>query len=69
MGVKEKINGTTSSIKDQLGYLKKDSVFIKKILETKNIKMMLSEEITDPVPGFKVILGYVYFFQNKKFIN
>lgn len=102
MGVKEKISGTTSSIKDQLGYLKKDSVFIKKILETKNIiflktdatailvrrkgneqeffkefdnitkegyKMMLSEEITDPVPGIKVILGYVYFFQNKKFIN
>ena len=37
MGVKEKISGTKSSIKDQLGYLKKDSVFIKKILKTKNI--------------------------------
>jgi len=100
--VKEKISGTTSSIKDQIGYLKKDSIYFKKILNSKNIvflktdatailvrkkgneqeffkefdnitkegyKMMLSEEITDPVPGIKVNLGYVYFFQNKKFIN
>ncbi|MDH3611190.1 MAG: hypothetical protein OEM79_05445 [Nitrosopumilus sp.] len=102
MRVKEKISGTTSSIKDQIGYLKKDSIYFKKILNSKNIvflktdatailvrkkgneqeffkefdnitkegyKMMLSEEITDPVPGIKVNLGYVYFFQNKKFIN
>ena len=32
-------------------------------------KMMLSEEITDPVPGVNVILGFVYFFQNKKYID
>ena len=102
MGVKEKINETTETIKDQLGYLKKDSIYLKKILDSKDIiflkteatailvrtkgneteffkefdkitmdgyKMMLSEEITDPVPGIKVNLGYVYFFQHKKFIN
>ncbi len=102
MGVKEKIRGTKATIKDQLDYLKKDSVYLKKILQSKNIvyiktdatailvrkkgneegffeefdkitkegyKMMLSEEVTDPIPGINVILGYVYFFQNKKFID
>ena len=102
MGVKEKIKDTKGTIKDQLAYLKKDSVYIKKILQSKKIvyiktdatailvrkkgneeeffeefdkitregyKMMLSEEVTDPVPGINVILGYVYFFQNKKYIN
>ena len=102
MGVKEKIKDIKGTIKDQLAYLKKDSVYIKKILQSKKIvyiktdatailvrekgneeeffeefdkitregyKMMLSEEITDPVPGINVILGYVYFFQNKTFIE
>ena len=102
MGVKEKLKKTKGTIKDQLGYLQKDSVYLKKILQSKNIvyiktdatailvrkkgneqeffeefdeitkegfKMMLSEEVTDPVPGINIILGYIYFFQNKKFIN
>ena len=102
MGVKEKIKGTQSSIKDQLDYLKKDSAYVKKFLESKKTvimkteasailvrkkgnekeffekfdkitrdgyKMMLSEEVTDPVPGIKVNFGYIYFFQHKKFID
>ena len=102
MGVKEKIKGTKGNLTDQLGYLKKDSIYLKKILQSKKIvyiktdatailvrkkgnekeffdefdkitregyKMMLSEEITDPVPGIKVVLGSVYFFQNKKYID
>jgi hypothetical protein len=102
MGVKEKIKDTKGSLTDQLGYLKKDSLYLKKILQSKKTvylktdatavlvrkkgneteffeefdkitkegyKMMLSEEITDPIPGIKVILGFVYFFQNKKYID
>jgi len=102
MGVKEKIKDTKGSLTDQLDYLKKDSLYLKKILQSKKIvylktdatavlvrkkgnekeffeefdkitkegyKMMLSEEITDPIPGIKVILGFVYFFQNKKYID
>ena len=102
MGVKEKIRGTTATIKDQVDFLKKDSAYLKKILQSKNIvyiktdaiavlvrkkgneqeffeefdkvtkrgyKMMLSEKVTDPVPGINVILGHIYFFQNKKFID
>ena len=102
MGVKEKLKKTKGTIKNQLGYLQKDSVYLKKTLQSKNIvyiktdatailvrkkgneqeffeefdeitkegfKMMLSEEVTDPVPGINIILGYIYFFQNKKFIN
>jgi len=102
MGLKEKIKGTGSSVKDQLSYLKKDSKFIKEILQSKEViylkteaiavlvrrkgneveffesldsitqegyKMMLQEEITDPIPGLNVNLGYVYYFQNVKFIK
>jgi len=101
MGLKEKIKGTGSSVKDQLGYLKKDTKFIKKILQSKGViylkteaiavlvrkkgneaeffesfdsitkegyKMMLLEEIMDPIPGLNVKLAYVYYFQNVKFI-
>jgi len=101
MGLKEKIKGTGSSVKDQLGYLKKDTKFIKEILQSKGAiyfkteaiavlvrkkgneseffesfdsitkegyKMMLLEEIMDPVPGLNVKLAYVYYFQNVKFI-
>ena len=32
-------------------------------------KMILSEEITDPIPGIRIIIGYIYFFQHKKYIN
>ena len=102
MGVKEKITDTKGTIKDHLGYMKKDSIYLKKIFQSKNIvylrtdatailvrrkgneqeffeefdkitregyKMMLSEEVTDPVPGIKVVLGYIYFFQNINYIN
>ena len=102
MGLKNKIKGTHDSIKDQLDYIKKDSKYLKKIIQSKKIvhiktdatailvrkkgneeeffkefdnitkegyKMMLSEEITDPVPGIKVVLGYIYFFQNRKYID
>ena len=101
MGLKEKIKGTGRSVKDQLGYLKKDTKFIKEILQSKGViylkteaiavlvrkkgneaeffesfdsitkegyKMMLLEEIMDPIPGLNVKLAYVYYFQNVKFI-
>ena len=32
-------------------------------------QMMLSEELTDPVPVVKVIIGYLYYFQHKKYIH
>ncbi len=102
MGLKEKIKGTGSSVKGQLDYLKKDSKYIKEILQSTEIiylkteaiavlvrrkgneveffesfdsitkegyKMMLQEEITDPIPGLNVKLAYVYYFQNKKYIK
>jgi hypothetical protein len=102
LGLKNKIKGTSDSIKGQLEYIKKDSTFVKKIIQSKKIiqiktdatailvrkkgneeeffkefdnitkegyKMMLSEEITDPVPGIKVVIGYIYFFQKKKYIG
>ena len=102
MGLKNKIKGTSDSIKDQLDYIKKDSKYLKKIIQSKKIvhiktdatailvrkkgneeeffkefdnitkegyKMMLSEEITDPVPGIRVVLGYIYFFQNREYID
>ena len=102
MGLKEKIKGTGSSVKDQLDYLKKDSKYIKELIQSKEViylkteavavlvrkkgneaeffesfdsitregyKMMLQEEITDPVPGLNVNLAYVYYFQNGKFIK
>ena len=102
MGLKDKIQGTSTSIKEQLEYMKKDSKYLKKIIQSKKIvliktdatailvrkkgneedffkeydkitkegyRMMLSEEVTDPIPGIKFIIGYIYFFQHKKYIN
>jgi hypothetical protein len=102
LGLKNKIKGTSDSVKDQLDYIKKDSKYLKKIIQSKKIaqiktdatailvrkkgneeeffkefdnitkegyKMMLSEEVTDPIPGIKVVLGYIYFFQHKKYID
>jgi len=102
MGFKNKVQGTSSSIKEQLSDIKKDSKYLKKIIQSKEIvqiktnaiailvkkkghdeeffkefdnvtkegyKMMLSEELTDPIPGIRVIIGYLYFFQHKKYIN
>lgn len=42
MGVK-KIIETTVTIKDQLGYMKKDSIYLKKILESKDIIFLKNE--------------------------
>jgi len=39
MGLKEKIKGTGSSVKGQLDYLKKDSKYIKEILQSKARKV------------------------------
>jgi hypothetical protein len=102
LGLKNKIKGTSDSVKDQLDYIKKDSKYLKKIIQSKKIiqiktdatailvrkkgneeeffkefdnitkegyKMMVSEEVTDPIPGIKVVLGYIYFFQHKKYID
>jgi hypothetical protein len=102
MSIKSKVKGTGDSIKEQLDYMKKDSKYLKKFIQSKKItfkkteatailvrkkgneeeffeefdkitregyKMMLSEEVTDPVPGIKVNIGYIYFFQHKKFIE
>jgi len=102
MGLKDKIQGTSTSIKAQLEYMKKDSKYLKKIIQSKKIvliktdatailvrkkgneedffkeydkitkegyRMMLSEEVTDPIPGINFIIGYIYFFQHKKYIN
>jgi hypothetical protein len=102
MGLKEKVQGSSTSIKDQLGYMKKDSQYLKKFIQSKKVvyikteatavlvrkkgneeeffeefdkitkegyKMMLSEEVTDPLPGIKVNIGFIYYFQNKKYVN
>ncbi|MFZ8907910.1 MAG: hypothetical protein ACO2Y5_05225 [Nitrosopumilaceae archaeon] len=102
MGLKDKVQDTSGSIKDQLEYMKKDSKYLKKFIQSKKVvqikteatailvrkkgnedeffkefdkitkdgyKMMLSEEVTDPVPGIKVNVGFIYFFQHKKFID
>ena len=102
MGLKDKVQGTSDSIKDQIEFMKKDSKFLKKFIQSKKIvqikteatailvrkkgneeeffkefdkitregyKMMLSEEVTDPVPGIRVNIGFIYFFQHKKYVN
>jgi len=102
MGLKDKIQGTSTSMKEQLEFMKKDSKYLKKIIQSKKIvliktdatailvrkkgneedffkeydkitkegyRMMLSEEVTDPFPGINIIIGYIYFFQHKKYIN
>ncbi len=102
MGLKDKIQGTGTSIKEQLDYKKEGSKYFKKIIQSKKIvlnktdtsailfrkngkeeeffkefdnitkegyKMVLSEEVTNPVPVVTIIVGYLYFFQHKKYIN
>jgi len=102
MGLKDKIKGTGTSVKEQLNYKKEDTKFFQKINQSKKIvlvktdtsailfrkkgneeeffkefdnitkegyKMMLSEEVISPVPISKIIVGYLYFFQHKKYIN
>ena len=102
MDLKNKVKETGISVKEQLGYMKKDTQFSKKIIKSKDIverktdsiailvrkkgfeeeffkefenitkegyKMMLSEEITDPIPGVRVVIGSLYFFQHKKYIT
>lgn len=102
MGLKNKVQETGDSIKDQLEFVKKDSKFLKKFIKSKKIvqiqtdatailvrkkgneeeffkefdkitkegyRMMLSEEVTDPVPGMKINIGFIYFFQHKKYID
>jgi len=101
MGLKNKIQ---SSIKDQLSFMKKDSIWQKKLLESKKVvylktdsmavlvrkkgneveffeeldsitkegyKMMLQEQVSDPIPMVKVDLTRVriYYFQNIKYIS
>jgi len=102
MGLKGRIQGTGTSIKEQLDSKKEGSKYFKKIIQSKKIvldktdtvailfrkkgneeeffkefdnitkegyKMMLSEEVTNPVPVVTIIVGYLYFFQHKKYIN
>ena len=101
MNLKNKVKETGTSVKEQIGYMKKDTQFSKNIIKSKDIvarktdsiailvrkkgfeeeffkefenitkegyKMMLSEEITDPIPGIRVVIGSLYFFQHKKYI-
>ena len=102
MGLKEKIHGTGGTIKGQLDHVKKDSIYLKEVLQSKDViffktdavailvrkkgnekeffdafdkitkegyRMMLQEEVVDPIPGIKMNLAYVYYFQNRKFIG
>jgi len=104
MGIKDKIQGTGSTIKEQLSHMKKDSVWQVELLESDKVvylktdsmavlvrrkgneveffeeldsitkegyKMMLQEQVSDPVPGLKVdlIRMRIYYFQNIKYIS
>ena len=104
MGIKDKIQGTGSTIKEQLSHMKKDSVWQIELLESDKVvylktdsmavlirkkgneveffeeldsitkegyKMMLQEQVSDPVPGLKVdlIRMRIYYFQNIKYIS
>ena len=104
MRLKDKIQNTGSSIKDQLSYMKKDSIWQKTLLQSKKVvylktdsmavlvrkkgneveffeeldsitkegyKMMLQEEVSDPIPVVKVDLTRIriYYFQNIKYIS
>jgi hypothetical protein len=46
MGLKNKVKETGSSVKEQLGYMKKDSQFSKKIIRSKDIVQMKTDSIT-----------------------
>jgi len=102
MGIKSKIQSTTSALKERVDYLKKDTVFLKEFLGSKKIvylktdtiavlfkkkgehkeffqafdeitkegyELKLKEPVTDPIPKLNVPLGYIYYFQNRKFIQ
>ncbi len=104
MGIKDKIQGSGNTIKEQLTHLKKDSLWQKELLESNKVvylktdsiavlvrkkgneveffeeldsitkegyKMMLQEQVSDPVPGLKVdlIRMRIYYFQNIKYIS
>jgi len=104
MGIKDKIQGTGITIKDQLSHIKKDSVWQKELLESDKVvylktdsmavlirkkgneveffeeldsitkegyKMMLQEEVSDPIPVVRVDLVRIriYYFQNIKYIS
>jgi len=104
MGIKDKIQGSGSTIKEQLSHMKKDSVWQIELLESDKVvylktdsmavlirkkgneveffeeldcitkegyKMMLQEQVSDPVPGLKVdlIRMRIYYFQNIKYIS
>ncbi len=45
MGIKDKISGTGSSIKDQLSHLKKDSVWQKELLESNKVVYLKTPRI------------------------
>ncbi len=45
MGLKEKIKGTGSSVKEQLDYLKKDSLYLKEILQSKEVIYLKTDTI------------------------
>ncbi len=45
MGIKDKISGTGSSIKDQLSHLKKDSVWQKELLESNKVVYLKTDSI------------------------
>ncbi len=104
MGIKDKIQGTGSTIKEQLSRMKKDSVWRIELLESDKVvylktdsmavlirkkgneveffeeldsitkegyKMMLQEEVSDPIPVVRVDLVRIriYYFQNIKYIS
>jgi len=104
VGIKNKIQGTGSTIKEQLSHMKKDTVWQKELLESNKVvylktdsiavlvrkkgnevkffeeldsitkegyKMMLQEQVSDPIPFVKVDLTRIriYYFQNIKYIS
>jgi len=102
LGLGKKIKGTGSSVKEQIGYFKGGSVYLKNILKSDQVvchktdaiavlvrrkgnelaffeafdkmtkegyKMVLHEEINDPVPGLNIKLAYLFYFQNPKFLK
>jgi len=43
MGLKDKIRGTSTSIKEQLEYMKKDSKYLKKIIQSKKVVLFKTD--------------------------
>ena len=104
MGLKNKIQNTGGSIREQMSYLKKDTLWLKTLMNSKKVvylktdklailvrkkgneieffeavdditgegyKMMLQEQVSEPIPGIKVDLARVrlFYFQNIKYIS